>query len=216
MIKAVLFDLDGTLADTFIDLGEALNRLLDDYACPRLPVDIMRPIASHGSRGLIQLGFGIGQDDPRQPEMIKQFLAHYGQICCDNTRLFEGVIPLLQTLTAKGLTWGIVTNKPDRYTTPVLAKLPFPSPPAVVVSGDTVGVAKPDPRPMQYALDKIQCAGTEVIYLGDAERDIKAGRSVNMKTGIAAYGYIASHDTPHLWGADFSINAPLELLDYLA
>jgi phosphoglycolate phosphatase len=215
MTKAVLFDLDGTLADTAIDLGEALNRVLDDYALPRQPIKAIRPVASHGSRGLIQLGFGINLHDHYLPDLIEQFLGHYAQVYNHKTRLFAGIIPLLQILHARKLTWGIVTNKPSKFTDPLVAGLPFPTPPAVVVSGDTVGVAKPDPRPMQYALENIRCQGPEVIYLGDAERDIQAGRTVGMKTGIAAYGYIADIDRPEAWGADFSIHTPLDLLDYL-
>jgi phosphoglycolate phosphatase len=215
MMKAVLFDLDGTLADTAYDLGDALNRLLAEHDLPPRSMEEIRPVASHGSRGLIQLGLGIGPDDPRRPELIERFLAHYSEVYTNNRILFDGVVPLIEAITERGMDWGIITNKPGKYTDPLVELLPFPSKPKVVVSADTVGVAKPDPKPMLYALEKVGCKGTEAIYLGDAERDIMAGNRVQMKTGIAAYGYIAETDRPEEWGADFSIDTPLALLDYL-
>lgn len=214
MIKAVLFDLDGTLADTALDLGEALNRLLDQHKLPRQSIDAIRQHASHGARALIQLGFGIAENDPQLALLIPAFLTYYETVYKDQTCLFMGVDQLIKEIVARHYQWGIITNKISRFSDPLIAQLPFPHPPAVIVSGDTVGVAKPDPRPMQYALDKIACKGNEVIYLGDAQRDIEAGRTVGMKTGIASYGYIADTDRPQEWGADFAIEHPLELLAY--
>lgn len=215
MMKAVLFDLDGTLADTALDLGEALNRLLDQHQLPRQPIHAIRPIASNGARALIRFGFGLTVTDPRTETYLPCFLEHYQSVYKDQTHLFPGTDTLIEQIVTKGYQWGVITNKPARFAEPLVAQLPFPTPPAIVVSGDTVGFLKPDPRPMRYALEKIGCEGIEAIYLGDAQRDIEAGKAVGMKTGIASYGYISNTDRPEEWGADFSIATPLELLEYL-
>ena len=179
------------------------------------PYSAIRPIASHGARGLIGLGFGVTPQQPGFTELRDRFLAHYEQHLCEDTTLFEGVTALIEALVARGWRWGIVTNKPARFTDPLVAQLALPHRPGVIVSGDTVGVPKPDPRPMQYAADQLGVATTRCIYVGDAERDIEAGRAVGMRTVLADYGYISSNDEPEKWGADLSINSPLALLDLL-
>ncbi|KMN38223.1 MULTISPECIES: HAD family hydrolase [Chromobacterium] len=215
MIKAVLFDLDGTLADTARDLGAALNRLLAEEGLPPQPYAAVRPIASHGARGLVSLGFGIDREHPRFEEYRLRFLDHYEHSFADETVLFDGVNGLIQGLMDKGLLWGIITNKPMRFTDRLVPSLPFISCPAVTVSGDTVGVPKPDPRPMRFAAERIGIAPEHCLYVGDAERDIAAGRSVGMKTVLANWGYIADSDRPAEWGADIAIDHPLQLLDHV-
>lgn len=215
MIQAILFDLDGTLADTAPDLGEALNRLLAECQQPAQAADAIRPLASHGARGLVGLGFGIGPEHPDFEPLRLRFLAHYAQCFDLHTRLFDDIAPLIQQISARGLTWGIITNKPMRFTDPLVPKLPFPTRPAVVVSADTVGAAKPDPRPMLHACEQIGIAPEYCLYVGDAERDIEAGRRVGMKTALAGWGYIADTDRPDQWGADIQLSVPLDLLDHL-
>ncbi|WP_199103991.1 HAD family hydrolase [Aquitalea sp. ASV11] len=215
MIQAVLFDLDGTLADTARDLGAALNRLLAEEGLPPQPYSAIRPIASHGARGLVSLGFGIDREHPRFEEYRLRFLDHYEHSFADETVLFDGINSMLDGITAKGLTWGIITNKPMRFTDRLVPALPFSSRPAVTVSGDTVGVPKPDPAPMLHAASQIGIAPEHCLYVGDAERDIQAGRVVGMKTVLASWGYISAQDQPEQWGADISINHPLELLQHL-
>lgn len=215
MIKAVLFDLDGTLADTARDLGAALNRLLAEEGLPPQPYAAVRPIASHGARGLVSLGFGIDREHPRFEEYRLRFLDHYEHSFADETVLFDGVNGLIQGLMDKGLLWGIITNKPMRFTDRLVPSLPFIVAPAVTVSGDTVGVPKPDPRPMRFAAERIGIAPEHCLYVGDAERDIAAGRSVGMKTVLANWGYIADSDRPAEWGADIAIDHPLQLLDHV-
>ncbi len=215
MITAVLFDLDGTLADTAPDLGLALNRLLSEEGQPPQDYSNIRPIASHGARGLIELGFGIG---PQHPDFIRlrtRFLELYEACYCEETRLFEGMDTLLQVISERGLAWGIITNKPARFTDLLVAALPLCPPPAVVVSGDTAGAAKPDPRPMYHATELLGVAPENCLYVGDAERDIEAGRRVGMTTVLADYGYISPADRPHEWGADIRIAHPLELIAHL-
>ncbi|WP_174874088.1 HAD family hydrolase [Vogesella oryzae] len=158
MIKAVLFDLDGTLADTARDLGAALNRLLAEEGLPPQPYEAVRPIASHGARGLVSLGFGIDKNHPRFEEYRLRFLDHYEHSFADKTVLFDDINPLIDALQARNLQWGIITNKPMRFTDRLVPALPFASKPAVVVSGDTVGVAKPDPAPMLHATQQLGIA----------------------------------------------------------
>lgn len=216
MIKAVLFDLDGTLADTALDLGAALNQLLAEEGLPPQPDHLIRPIASHGARALIRLGFGVDHEAPGFDTLRQRFLDHYDQRFADRTCLFDGVDTLIRALDARHLRWGIITNKPMRFTDRLVPALPFPVPPAVVVSGDTVGVAKPDPRPMLHACAQIGVDAAHCLYVGDAERDILAGRNAGMRTALAAWGYIADSDRPAEWGADLALNAPLDLLPHLA
>ncbi|MDF0606566.1 HAD-IA family hydrolase [Neisseriaceae bacterium TC5R-5] len=215
MIKAVLFDLDGTLADTARDLGAALNRLLAEEGLPPQPYAAIRPLASHGARGLIKLGLGLEPEHPRFEEYRLRFLDHYEASFTDQTCLFDGVNELLDGLLSRDLRWGIVTNKPMRFTDRLIPLLPFSSTPAVTVSGDTVGVAKPDPRPMFYAAEQIGMAAEHCLYVGDAERDIVAGRNAGMRTVLANWGYIAADDQPQTWGADVTIEHPLDLLKYV-
>ncbi|MBE9609787.1 HAD family hydrolase [Chitinilyticum piscinae] len=215
MIRAVLFDLDGTLADTAPDLGAALNRLLAEEGRPAQPYTAIRPVASHGARGLLELGFGIGPADAEFASLRERFLRHYETALCEETRLFDGVNELITALGERGLKWGIVTNKPMRYTDPLIEILPLPIAPQTCVSGDTVGIPKPDPKPMLHAAAELGIDPAECLYVGDAERDIEAGRRVGMTTVLASYGYISSSDEPQRWGADLAINHPLELLAHL-
>ena len=216
MIKAVLFDLDGTLADTARDLGAALNRLLAEEGLPPQPYEAVRPIASHGARGLVSLGFGIDKSHPRFEEYRLRFLDLYEHSFADETVLFDDLNALLREIDARGLKWGIITNKPMRFTDRLVPALPFAVPPAVVVSGDTVGVAKPDPAPMLHAAQQIDIAPEHCLYVGDAERDIQAGRAVGMKTVLVNWGYIADSDDTDSWQADITIDQPLALLSHLS
>ena len=215
MIKAVLFDLDGTLADTARDLGATLNRLLAEEGLPPQPYEAVRPIASHGARGLVSLGFGIDKSHPRFEEYRLRFLDHYEHNFADETVLFDDINPLIDALQARQLQWGIITNKPMRFTDRLVPALPFASAPAVVVSGDTVGVAKPDPAPMLHAAKQLGVAPEECLYVGDAERDMQAGRAVGMKTVLVNWGYIADDDDTASWPADIAIDQPLQLLQHL-
>jgi 2-phosphoglycolate phosphatase len=215
MIKAVLFDLDGTLADTAPDLVGAVNRLLAEHQLPQQDDAVMRPLASHGARALVCRGFSLPADHPDIEALCQRFLALYLQYTAERSTLFSGIDALLQEITARGLLWGIITNKHQRFTERLIPALPFPSAPAVIVSGDTVGVAKPDPRPMLHACQLIGIAASHCMYVGDAQRDIEAGRNVGMRTVLANWGYIGADDQPQNWGADIRIDTPLDLLAHL-
>lgn len=199
---AVLFDLDGTLADTALDLGGALNDLLRSKGLPEKNIADSREHAAHGSAALLAFGAGIMQEHPDFTDWQQQYLAAYENRFAQDTVLFDGINDLLRDLAANGIAWGIVTNKHARFTDKLVPQLGFAAPPAVVVSGDTCSQAKPHPEPLLYACRAIGIAPEQAVYVGDAERDIQAGKNAGMKTILAAWGYIGRHDTPHTWGAD--------------
>ena len=214
-IRTVLFDLDGTLADTAPDLAHALNLLLVEQGKTALPYETIRPEVSHGASALVTLGFGKKPGDPDFDRLRQRFLALYTENLCRHTRLFDGIPSLLQALKKQGLNWGIVTNKPAFLTDPLMAQLRPEPAPACVVSGDTVANRKPHPEPMLHACTAAGSRPEQCLYVGDAERDILAGRHAGMKTLVALFGYINGHETPERWGADGMIRAPGEILDWL-
>jgi phosphoglycolate phosphatase len=208
-IRAVLFDLDGTLVDTAPDLGHALNLQRTRHGLAPLPDELIRPQASHGARGLLGLGFGVHPDDAKFAAMREEFLELYAAHICHRSRPFDGILELLDTLEARGLKWGVVTNKPARFTEPLMSLLDLAERAACIVSGDTCPQPKPHPAPMLAAADAC-------LYLGDAERDIAAARAAGMPALVAAWGYLDAADTPHTWGALAEIRHPLDTLAHLA
>ena len=215
MIQAVLFDLDGTLADTALDLGGALNRLLARNGLPAVPMAQIRPVASHGANYLIKLGTGIEKDHPDHPRWRQEYLAEYEHGFCDETVLFEGINPMLEQLARRRIAWGIITNKPHRFTSLLVPELGFIAPPAVVVSGDTCAEPKPSALPMHHACKQIGIAPERCLYVGDAERDMVAGKNAGMATALANWGYIAESDPVHEWPADARLDVPGQILDLL-
>jgi len=214
-IRTVLFDLDGTLADTAPDLAHALNTLLVEKGKPALPYETIRPEVSHGASALIKLGFSVGPGDDGFERLRERFLALYSADLCLHTRPFSGIEALLKSLQQQGINWGIVTNKPAFLTDPLVASLNLAPAPACVVSGDTVANRKPHPEPMLLACAQAGSQPRECLYVGDAERDIQAGRHAGMKTLVALFGYIGNDEKPQNWGADGMIRAPREILDWL-
>ncbi|MDO5686135.1 MAG: HAD family hydrolase [Neisseria sp.] len=214
-IRAVLFDLDGTLADTALDLGQALNLLLARDGLPAVEMARIRPIASHGANGLLKLGFGMGLDHPEHARYRRDYLEMY-ESCFDcDTVLFDGINAVLITLQARGLPWGIITNKPQRFTDRLVPKLGFAVPPRVVVSGDTTDEPKPSVKPMLHATAALNIAPENCLYIGDAERDMQAGRDAGMRTVLVRWGYIADDDDTESWAYDMAIDKPSEILDCL-
>ncbi len=212
MIEAVLFDLDGTLVDTAPDMGGALNNLLIEEGYPALPLNDIRPYVSHGGLVLTRLGFGNRVSEAEIEPLRQRFLQHYFEIVADNSRLFDGFNAILAALEAKDIAWGIVTNKPEWLTTPLLEQLNIDSP--VVICGDTFEQRKPHPMPLLKAAAKLAVCCQKCIYLGDDERDVIAGNAANMKTIIAAYGYISVAAELDNWQADGIIQQPLDLLTH--
>lgn len=211
----VLFDLDGTLADTAPDLGGALNRLRTESSLPELPLGVLRPHTSAGARGLIGAGFGITPDDERYAALASRFLTLYESALCVHTRLFEGMGEVLTRLDLAGLAWGVVTNKAARFTLPLMRELDLHERAASIVSGDSVPIPKPDPAGLRLAAEEMAVDATRCIYVGDDLRDIQAGRAAGMRTVTAAFGYLGSDTHYRDWGADHIIHHPLELLALL-
>jgi len=214
-IGAVLFDLDGTFADTAPDLGAALNHVRCLHHLPPLPLEITRLQASHGSAGLLKLGFNIEPAAAEFPALRDAFLAYYSANICVHTTLFSGMAELINILEQRGLPWGIVTNKPHRFTQPLMQALGYAGRAACLVSGDTCAHAKPHPEPLLYAAKCIGVAPQNCLYLGDDKRDIEAGRAAGMGTLIALFGYIDPQADLDAWQATASIATPLDLIEYL-
>ena len=215
MIKVILFDLDGTFADTAPDLAAALNHTRATRHLPPLPLDVIRPQASHGSRGLLKTGFGIEPDAPDYDTLRDIFLEYYERNICVHTRLFAGMAELVVTLEQRGIKWGIVTNKPHRYTVPLMQALEYAERAACIISGDTCAHAKPHPEPMLKACELIGAMPGQCLYLGDDLRDMQAANAAAMRGIIARYGYISADAQLDSWDAHGIIDTPTELLDYL-
>lgn len=215
MIKAVLFDLDGTFADTAPDLAYALNEVRRKRKLPPLSLDTVRLETSNGANALIKLGFGIAQDHPDFMHLKDQLLQIYRNNVARHTALFEGMNDLLDTLDQQKYSWGIVTNKPEYLTIPLLDQLGISQRSRCIVSGDTTANSKPHPEPLLYASKLLQMEPSQCIYVGDAKRDIEAGINAGMKTLVALFGYLGPFDKPDQWGADGMIDHPLEILKWL-
>jgi len=215
MINTVLFDLDGTLVDTAPDLGYALNLQLEKHGKPTLSDATIRPVASHGSRGLIGLGFGVTPNDANFLALRDEYLDLYDQVFTRSPKLFAGMDDVLRTLEKRKVKWGIVTNKPRRFTQPLVASLGLHTRAICIVSGDDAVKPKPSPETLLLACKEAQVNPNRCIYIGDAARDIEAGKAAGMKTAVALFGYIDKADKPQEWGADSLIAAPQEILSLL-
>ena len=215
MFEAVLFDLDGTLADTAPDLGESANLLLAEEGHAAKPLAMLRPYTSQGVRGLLKAGFDIDATDPHYERLSHRFLEIYEQRLCAATRLFDGIPELLDALESLNLGWGIVTNKRMRFTDPLVDLLQLTPRTNCVVSGDTTAEAKPSPLPIEHACRLLNCRPERTLYVGDDRRDIIAGRAAGCQTVAVSYGYLGDGGPLHTWGADLIIDHPAELAAYL-
>ena len=214
MIEAVLFDLDGTLVDTAPDMGGALNNLLIEENLEPIAMDIIRPLVSQGGLVLTRLGFA-GKVPEQEIEPLRQrFLHHYRAIVADESRLFDGYETILAELDNRAMPWGVVTNKPEWLTHPLLEQLGLAPRCGVVIGGDTLEHRKPHPMPLLVAAERLGLACDKCVYVGDDERDIVAGKAANMKTLVAAYGYIEDAGAIEGWEADGVIDHPGDLLQH--
>jgi len=214
-LQAVLFDLDGTLIDSARDLGAAAEKMRAERDLPPLGLDAYRSMAGAGARGMLGIALGVTPEAPRYEALKDEFLANYESAMTVHTRAFDGVSELLAALTSRGLVWGIVTNKAERFTLPLVRSLPVLSTAAAVVGGDTTAFSKPHPAPLLEAATRLGLEPAHCLYVGDDERDVVAGRAAGMRTVAARYGYLGSAGDTRAWGADFFIDAPIGLLKIL-
>lgn len=211
MAEAVLFDLDGTFADTAPDLGAALNRLRADLDLPPLPLTTLRPFVSQGVRGMLRAGLGMLPDHPDYRPFYDQFLVHYQRAICVDTCLFEGMAALVDDLESHGIAWGIVTNKSQRFTAPLMESLGYARRAACIVSGDSAPRPKPHAHPMYLACALAGCQPNRTLFVGDDLRDIQAGQAAGMVTIAASYGYLGDGGPIDSWLADHCVGHPSEI-----
>jgi phosphoglycolate phosphatase len=214
-VKAVLFDLDGTLIDSAPDLGMAADQLRTDRGLPSLPLEAYRPMAGAGARGLLGVAFGMTTDHPEYEGLREEFFVNYERRMTVLTRAFDGVPELVEALVTRSLAWGVVTNKSMRFAGPLTQQMPLFATAGTVVGGDTTPHAKPHPAPLLEAARQLGLAPGQCLYMGDDERDIVAGRAAGMPTVAATYGYLGAKTDVAAWGADACIEMPLTLLDLL-
>jgi N-acetyl-D-muramate 6-phosphate phosphatase len=213
--SAVLFDLDGTLADTAPDLARVLNLQLRARGRPEVPESALRPHVSHGARGMLRMGFGLGPEDAPYAALRDEFLDLYEEHLFRDTRLFPGMAEVLSALEQRGIRWGVVTNKLERFALPVIQALGLATRAACVIGGDTSGRAKPHPDPLFEAGRRLGLEPAACAYVGDDERDVQAANAAGMTPVVALYGYLGDGKAPQDWGAALYIDQPLDLLNLL-
>ena len=212
---SVLFDLDGTLADTAPDLAAALDRTLEHFGRPKASFESIRPVVSHGAMALIRTGFAMHPDDPGFAERRQFLLDTYADHLCVDTKLFDGMAEVLQHLEESDMPWGIVTNKPAWLTDPLIDAMQLAGRAACVVSGDTCANRKPHPEPLLHACRLAAAQPETTWYVGDAGRDMQAARAAGCTPVAALYGYLHPDDPPESWDFDVQVDHPAALLDLL-
>lgn len=215
-VAAVLFDLDGTLIDSAPDLGGAADQMRVQRGLPSLPLDAYRPMCGAGARGMLEVAFGITPEHADFEAMREEFFSNYQACMTQRTYAFDGVPELISALQARGLAWGVVTNKSKRFTDPLTAAMPLFASAGAIVSGDTTPHAKPHPAPLLEAAQQLGLAPDLCLYVGDDERDIVAGHAAGMRTVAATYGYLGSKTDVAAWNAHAQIKSPLALLQLIA
>jgi len=214
-VEAVLFDLDGTLADSAGDLALALNMIREVRGMPPMPDADLRPYASSGARGLLHRGMGITPEHAEYAALRETFLANYAGCLANKTTLFDGVPEMLDAIEARGIKWGIVTNKFMRFAQPVVTSLKLATRSAVLVGGDTTPHPKPHPAPLLHAAQALRMEPTRCVYVGDDLRDVEAGNAAGMATLVAGYGYMGVGGDARRWPATGWLDRPLDLVAWL-
>lgn len=214
-IRAVLFDLDGTLIDSAPDMGAAADKMRLDRGMPSLPQELYRRMVGTGARGMIGVAFGFTPEHPEFPALKNEFFSNYERCLTQNTYAFEGVESLIGHLRQRQLRWGVVTNKAERFSGPLTRAMPLFASAAVLISGDTTAHTKPHPEPLLEAARRLGLEPAHCLYVGDDERDIVAGKAAGMGTVAATYGYLGNRADTSQWGAHAAIKSPLALLQLL-
>ena len=214
-VRAVLFDLDGTLVDSAPDLAAAADILRVRSGLPSLPLSAYRAHAGSGARGMLKVAFGIGPEDADFEPRKQAFFQAYEASLTQRTIVFAGVQAMVDRLLAAKLPWGVVTNKAERFSLPLTAAIPLFSSASVIVSGDTTPHAKPHPAPLLEAARRMGLAPEHCVYVGDDLRDIQAGQAAGMRTVAASYGYLGAGADVAAWKADAEVLSPLALLNLL-
>jgi phosphoglycolate phosphatase len=214
-VAAVLFDLDGTLVDSAPDLAGAANGLREARGLPALPLAELRPMVGAGARGMVGAAFGIQPGDEGFEALRDEFLQVYEQRLLQATEVFPAMAQVLQSLEAAGLRWGVVTNKAERFSLPLMQGLGLHGRAAALVCGDSTPHSKPHPEPLLEAARRLGVAPEQCVYVGDDVRDMQAGRAAGMPTLAASWGYLGQGEPVHAWGADAVLETPLQLLNWL-
>jgi phosphoglycolate phosphatase len=215
VLEAVLFDLDGTLIDTAPDMARTVNLMRKRRGLEPVPAESVRPFVSMGARGMITSAFGITTDHPDFQAMREEFLALYADNLCVDSRLFDGMETLLAALEARGIAWGVVTNKYERFARPLLQGLNLADRAAIIVGGDTCPRPKPFPDPLLHAAAELNANPGESLYVGDDARDVQAARAAGMPVVVAGYGYLGDGPPPAFWGADAIVDSPDALREWI-
>ena len=214
LIKGVLFDLDGTLLDTALDMTEALNALRAQEGLGALSNETVRCQVSHGGHALVRLGFGTLP--PEEHEVMRtRLLSIYRQQLAKHTQLFEGGDEMLTEIERRGIAWGIVTNKPGWLTDPLLIEVNLHKRARAVVSGDTLAERKPHPLPLLHAAATLRVEPAHCVYVGDAERDMQAAQAAGMYALVAGFGYLGDDDRADTWFSHGWLHTPLDLIYWL-
>jgi len=215
MLKAVLFDMDGTLLDTAPDFIAVCQAMLKAHG--RAPIDDQRiqDVVSGGARAMVAATFDMDPEAPGFETLRQEFLDRYQEHCAVFTRPYEGMAELLESIEQSRLIWGVVTNKPVRFAAPIMEQLGLAERSAVLVCPDHVTKSKPDPEMLLLACSQLKVDPSEVLFIGDDLRDIESGRAAGTKTAAVRYGYIHPDDNPAHWGADVIVDQPRDLLAVL-
>jgi N-acetyl-D-muramate 6-phosphate phosphatase len=214
-VQAVLFDFDGTVADTAPDLAYALNVMREQRGLEALPLEQLRGLASEGARGMLRRGFGLHPHHEAYGTMREEYLNIYEANMLRETKLFSGMAELLDALDARGIAWGIVTNKMERLAVPLIGMMGLAQRAGCIIGGDTTGKPKPAPDPLYEAARRVAADPRCCLYVGDDLRDVQAALAAGMEPVVALYGYLGNDQPPEQWGASKYLKDPTDLLNYL-